>query len=157
MSCSKYREHIPAYLDGDLSGEDRDRLESHLEECSACSETAEEMRASLLVFRAVEHRDSCPSLSEIKIKRLSAIGRERASRRVSLRRLAAIVLIMAGLAGSGILTYNFYNGPETTPRNPANATSIRFQSENIGVHIGDNNFILHSGNRKDNDSIDLRL
>ena len=38
MACEEYEKLIPAYLDGELSKEQKGRLEEHLRECSHCSE-----------------------------------------------------------------------------------------------------------------------
>ncbi len=38
MSCEEYEKLIPVYLDGELSGEQKEKLEEHLGGCSHCSQ-----------------------------------------------------------------------------------------------------------------------
>ncbi len=44
--------HITAYHHGELSAEDRRRVESHVEQCAACRESFEEIRQTTLLLRA---------------------------------------------------------------------------------------------------------
>ncbi len=44
MACRELVQVITAYLEGTLPGEDRRRLETHLEECEYCVNYLEQMR-----------------------------------------------------------------------------------------------------------------
>lgn len=156
MSCESYRELIPAFLEGELEKEEAGEVEAHLSECCECSEYARELKTSLQVFRSVELRASYPTLPESRVRGIAALGKERAPRLLRLRRLAAII-ILACLLGGGIFMSSFYLSP-TKDRKPAvPSVSIRFQSESMGATISEERFILHSGDHKNNDSIDLKL
>jgi len=43
MTCEDYRPWISAYVDDELAGEDRKRLEAHLGECASCRRELEEL------------------------------------------------------------------------------------------------------------------
>jgi len=41
MACEKVGHTLMAYIDGELTGEEKDRMEKHLTECRECAEEAE--------------------------------------------------------------------------------------------------------------------
>jgi predicted anti-sigma-YlaC factor YlaD len=45
MSCDEFRSMISAYADGELTPDQRERLESHLSACDACKRELAEVRA----------------------------------------------------------------------------------------------------------------
>jgi len=45
MSCDEFRSMISAYVDGELTPDQRERLESHLSACDACKRELAEVRA----------------------------------------------------------------------------------------------------------------
>ena len=47
MACRELVQVITAYLEGTLPGEDRRRLEAHLEECEYCVNYLEQMRETV--------------------------------------------------------------------------------------------------------------
>ncbi|NIP58235.1 MAG: hypothetical protein GWM92_08210 [Gemmatimonadetes bacterium] len=57
MEChSPWRDRLSEYLEGDLSGEERGRLEDHLRTCAGCARTLEELEAVVRRARTLEHR-----------------------------------------------------------------------------------------------------
>ena len=53
MSTHPHPEQLSAYIDGELTGTDRDDLEQHLTGCSDCSATLRAMRATVADLRAL--------------------------------------------------------------------------------------------------------
>lgn len=50
MKCEQVRNCLPAVLDGRVSGEERDRVNAHLDACAVCARQAEEMRSVWLAL-----------------------------------------------------------------------------------------------------------
>jgi predicted anti-sigma-YlaC factor YlaD len=61
VTCDKIEYLIPAYLEGDLSGEELSRVDSHLGECRLCREELEQFH--LLESALVERREEVPAVS----------------------------------------------------------------------------------------------
>src|SRR5437660_8141806 len=53
MSTHPDPEQLSAYVDGELTGDERDDLEQHLTGCSDCSATLRALRATLADMRAL--------------------------------------------------------------------------------------------------------
>jgi anti-sigma factor RsiW len=100
MSCEKFEELLPLYVEGELAGEDRHRLDDHLAVCGAC-------RESLALYREIEsflvsHRELRPSAARTGAAVMDRLrlGRERQPLfgRLGVPGLVSFALIAAGVA-----------------------------------------------------------
>ena len=57
LVCREAVDLMTAYLDGELSGRDRARLEAHLADCPHCNEDLEQLRATVEALGRVEPDD----------------------------------------------------------------------------------------------------
>lgn len=79
MNCESVTKLIPLYFYGELSPEEEDRLEQHLDACAACGREAESQRA---VAAALDRRVLQPSaslLAECRHDLMQAVYRDEAS------------------------------------------------------------------------------
>lgn len=60
LACRQAVELVTDYLEGALSGRDRERLEAHLAACPNCSAYLEQIRATIRLAGAVEPEDLSP-------------------------------------------------------------------------------------------------
>jgi anti-sigma factor (TIGR02949 family) len=51
VSCGEVLDRLSAYLDGELSPEDRERIEGHLRGCDGCARFGGEFRATVQALR----------------------------------------------------------------------------------------------------------
>jgi len=112
-------EQLSAYIDGELTGTDRDDLEQHLTGCSECSATVRGLRATVADMRALPS----PALSEQDQWALrSAISKARRRPAERYRRWVVGAGSAAAVAAAivGVLSLN---------HNKANTTSGRASSE----------------------------
>jgi hypothetical protein len=110
MSCRNFETMLDAYVDNELSAEERLRVERHLSDCPDCRAAVSEVRS--LMDRAAElprgippRRDLFPEIrARIEEHHAGSVGREKAprARRVRWIGLAASLLIVA-IAGSTAL------------------------------------------------------
>lgn len=89
--CPAWEEQLSALLDGDLSPEERQSVESHLEQCAGCRRGLEELEAMCSSLRGLGPLEPPPELFESVA---SAVGRRR--RRIALG-------ATAGLAAAGLV------------------------------------------------------
>jgi anti-sigma factor (TIGR02949 family) len=52
LSCSEVLDRLSDYLDGDLSVEDRDKVEAHLRGCEGCARFGGEFSGTVTALRA---------------------------------------------------------------------------------------------------------
>jgi anti-sigma factor RsiW len=64
LTCRELVELVTDYLDGALSGEDRDRLEAHLAACDDCVHYVEQIRLTVAAAGRVEEGDLDPEFRE---------------------------------------------------------------------------------------------
>lgn len=76
--CEEFSEALSAYLDGELSAEERSRLEAHLEGCPRCQEELKSLRAVSSLVTSLPEVTPSPAL-------LAALGRGFEKRRRWLR------------------------------------------------------------------------
>jgi len=60
MSCEEYSQLLTGYIDGELTSEQRDRVEAHLKDCETCKRTFDEfvaMKEQLNMIKFKEHSD----------------------------------------------------------------------------------------------------
>jgi len=104
--CEEALEWIEPYLDGDLPGEEADRLKAHLGRCPACAaelQLAEKIQREL---RALPQLDCPPEVME----RVERAGRGevvafRPRQRTSLRLMAAAALLALSVGGGALFLY----------------------------------------------------
>jgi anti-sigma factor RsiW len=98
------------YLDGDLTGEERDALEHHLESCPECRDTLAGLRRVVTRARALEDeppgRDLWPGIAErigaggvAPVRRLIRVPRRYA---FSMPQLAAAGIALAAFSGGSV-------------------------------------------------------
>ena len=134
-------EQLSAYIDGELTGTDRDDLEQHLTGCSDCSATVRALRATLADMRALP--SPVPSEQDQWALR-SAIAKARRRPAERYRRwivgAGSAAAVAAAIVGGLALNHTAKNTPrnsaakalEGTARLPLNSGSpeIQFDSTN---------------------------
>jgi anti-sigma factor RsiW len=111
MECSDIQVEFIGYIDGDLSEEDRLRVELHTAECYACREQLDELGRLLEVCGAVmEHPCPVDRFDELKGRlaseepELTSVPRRPALRRREMRnKLAVAAIVIAMIAASPFL------------------------------------------------------
>jgi anti-sigma factor RsiW len=71
-TCASYGAIIQFYLDDELSGSDRQKLESHLSNCSDCRQELDELRALSRQIRQTRPKMSAPASLHERIRELAA-------------------------------------------------------------------------------------
>jgi len=71
MRCSKVHKHIKAYLDNELSGDDRQRMQQHLRTCSRCCREAKDVSALWDRLSALPQEKAPPDILPIVMERIS--------------------------------------------------------------------------------------
>jgi hypothetical protein len=117
--CREWRESLGAYALGHLSGEERARLEAHLEGCPGCRAEADSL---LAVAQRLPHADPTrfgpapEPPSELGQRIAATIGAERRSkrrhRRLGLGLSGATAVAAAALLAIFVLSSNEVSGPE---------------------------------------------
>ncbi|MBP2681256.1 MAG: putative zinc-finger [Candidatus Krumholzibacteriota bacterium] len=106
MSCEKFEDRLPLYVEGDLSAEERSRVDDHLGSCARC-------RESLAFYRELE--TSLSSLRELRPSpaRTAAAVSERLGlrpRRHARRSFVNVpAMVSAGFIVLGLVLYDFRN------------------------------------------------
>lgn len=125
--CEEALDWIEPYLDGDLPGEEADRLKAHLGRCPACAaelQLAERIQREL---RALPQLDCPPEVLE-RVERAGrgevvAFRPRQPRERTSLRFLAAAALLALSVGG-GALFFHLQRPPDQpSPREIAQATA----------------------------------
>lgn len=88
--CTRIDQELVDYLEGELAGEERVALESHVTSCPRCSDTLRSYRAIQDAYRAVPETDVSAHVAE------SILGAAR-QRPVARRRVRRALLVAAGL------------------------------------------------------------
>ena len=112
MDCAAMESRLIDYLYGDLSGEETDRYEGHLEGCAACARMVSEMKGMQGVYREVMTEEPSPWVRQ----RVMAFAEEHAEEerrkgkgfflwRLLARPLTASVLAGCVAVGIGITIY----------------------------------------------------
>jgi negative regulator of sigma E activity len=134
----EWTDQLSDYLDGELSGDERDAVESHLAGCAHCRNVLEELRRVIARARSIQprppHQDLWAGIAERiearpttdKVTPLHAPGAQRPlrmpSRRISftLPQLAAAAVLLMALSG-GIVWF-IVSRPEGLHYNQSNAS-----------------------------------
>jgi hypothetical protein len=94
MSCDKISEELSAYLDGELSGEEKEAVRAHLEGCADCRELLEKLRETA---GAVKELPPVRAPKDLRDKVMASVAKESERRRVTWGRrlwpVAATILI----------------------------------------------------------------
>jgi predicted anti-sigma-YlaC factor YlaD len=106
VSCEKFEDLLPLYVEGDLPAEERSRVDEHVASCARCRESLafySELETSLTSLRSLRpsHVRTAAAVSD----RLGLRPRRRARR--SFVNVPAIV--SAGVIVLGIVLYDFRN------------------------------------------------
>jgi anti-sigma factor RsiW len=117
MKCNKVTKRLSAWLDGEVSGTEKDRISRHLEKCANCRQELEILKADANVLRAFESPDASPYL----LTRVMAEVRAEEPVRMPARRpwwqrampIAAGVLLVAGGLVAGTVMGNQMAGTDT--------------------------------------------
>jgi hypothetical protein len=132
-SCREWRESLGAYALGQLSEEERIRLEAHLEGCPSCSAEIEQLAALRHPMSLADPArfDTAPALpSALAARVAAAIGRERLSRR---RRRTGFGFAMAGATAAVAAALAIFVFSGSTQEGPGQHVS--FASTPKGVKI----------------------
>lgn len=104
MSCDKFEDLLPLYIEGDLPAEERSRVDEHLAACAGCRESLafySELETSLSALR-----DLRPSPSRTAVAVTERLGlRPRRYARKTFVNVPAMV--SAGFIVLGIVLYDF--------------------------------------------------
>ncbi len=115
-SCREWRESLGAYALGALEGEDRVRLEAHLEGCPSCSAELQQLGALIHPMSLADPArfDTTPALPAALAGRVSAaIGHERQTRQ--RRRLSFSLALGGASAALAALLVIFVFSAASTP------------------------------------------
>ena len=75
MKCATFEKEIALYVEGDLSASDRQRVESHLQDCTACSGLAEDLRESQFMFKTLRAGTvNSSDLADVRERVLNEVG-----------------------------------------------------------------------------------
>lgn len=99
MTCEQGRELLSVYLDGEVAGADRQALEAHLEECSACRTRLHAMRALKHAIARLPSREAPPGAVRARIEAIR-FGRHRTVvERIVTWIVIAATVVLAALGG----------------------------------------------------------
>lgn len=78
-NCQRISEYLSGYLDGELTQQDRQRIEIHLESCHECRQSLEELRnlstaVGNLKFEKLSANDWSEMMNDITVKTSRGIG-----------------------------------------------------------------------------------
>ena len=139
MNHSEIRAHLSEYLERDLSGEERSRIDAHLEICSDCDRELSELRATISLLRRLPEPALPPGIGGAVMARI-ALGEGREARVHSLLRRTAdprfAALLAAGLAGVFFLVQSGDAGLSTqTSRAVASGTLARVAANGAATPV----------------------
>jgi anti-sigma factor RsiW len=87
--CSKTREQLTSYLDGELDGKERERLELHLESCRSCREECDSLRQTVSLLH---------NMPEVSSERTFRIDEKNVAQKTGDRKLLILYRAAAGVA-----------------------------------------------------------
>ena len=124
---------LSEYLDGELSGEMRRRLEAHLHDCAACRRRVELEQAFHEIYIAPLRPDEAPAAVRDRMTGLLAGlvgGRRRRFTTPRLGRRTAVAAVMAGLIAAGAGTVLLVGGSQRA----AAASLVRLADASVEQH-----------------------
>ncbi len=112
--CEKNPELIVAYLDGELMGADRERLEAHLASCSHCSGLLEQYRHAVEATRELEQPQAATEGFSEKFWQKFESRREPRIGRILKAVPAWPMLAGAAAAAAAVVLYLVISAPRPT-------------------------------------------
>ena len=159
MACEKFKRMISRALDDELSLREKTELEEHLEDCPDCRELEARLKRSAALFMAtgrVEPRGMLDSgFAERVAERVAERAADAKRRRPGAVRMALLAAGLALLIGGG----GGYLLRAPAPMKPPEPkiSSIRLDSNGIGVEIEGDRFVLHTRDKAGGGGIDLKF
>ena len=72
--CSKFREQLSAYIDGELGADEIRQIEEHLKACAQCSGARDDLRKSVAHLNSLDQVEAPPWLTQRVMARIKAEG-----------------------------------------------------------------------------------
>ena len=124
MNCNGFDQLVALYVEEDLSGSERARVEAHLKECSSCWDLAEDLRQSQSLFKMI--REDVPDETALAALRDRVLGQVSGLESMTwferviyggFRRKVALASVALLMIGSGALW--LVREPDVAPKAPA--------------------------------------
>lgn len=133
MNCKKFRDLVPAYLYGEISPEERERLTGHAAGCPACRGLLREMEETVARLAAVPGPKFSPrEMSGLRDRVLEAVRTPARSPRPSgFRPLLRPLIIPSALAAAALLLVVLLPSRPTAPVVPSEAAELVAFSEAV--------------------------
>jgi anti-sigma factor RsiW len=148
MNCDELTRTIPLYLYSELSFDEEEQVERHLESCAACRTEVERNKAILKAFDQVETKADDGLLAECRQELMRAVGREAARGKPSLwQSIAAFwisfgnIRVPVGMAAALVVGFLagrvvFFGPRQAPPSEPLVSTIRSLEPDASGrVHI----------------------
>jgi len=75
MNCDYCKDRLSAFIDNELSSEERLRMEEHLKTCPSCAREAEALRQLGVLFGSVPEESPSPAFVQTTVNRATVIPR----------------------------------------------------------------------------------
>ena len=72
LSCKQVGNHLPDYLEGDLSVDDRAAVDEHIGQCADCAIEVHEMEETILLLRGLPEPETPPMIAANVMRRIRA-------------------------------------------------------------------------------------
>jgi anti-sigma factor RsiW len=115
MDCRQYLENLTAFMDGELSPADSEKIQSHLQHCHSCSEELQSLREAA-EFLESHHRQLTPNPESWNLVR-ARIGETSATPSSRFSIFNRFRWAMASLAAVAILTFGYVEYQRVQERN----------------------------------------
>ena len=124
MRCNHIQRRLSAYQDGEIAGEERERIAAHLEGCPACRSAHAELEQAWQSLETIPEIQASPGFEQRLFERINAVPEPRAWWRfpwvswVDQWRLApamAAVLLLVGVVLGGYLGNALVSGFSSAP------------------------------------------
>ena len=130
MGCSKFREQLSAYLDGELGADETGQTEAHLKACAQCSAELDDLRKAVAHLNSLEPVDPPPWLTQRVMAGIKSEG-PKAGAEGFLTRLFSPLYVKVPLGAVAtmllaVTTYFFFQNvvPEMQPRQPEKSAGM---------------------------------
>jgi len=124
--CSRTKEQLTSYLDGELGDGERERVELHLESCRSCREECDSLRQTVSLLH---NMPEVSSERTFRIDKKNVTGKTGDRKLVILYRAAAAVAVVLALVCIGDFGHLF------TPAGSAPLEGLHFWSVR-GIELG---------------------
>ncbi|MFA0735185.1 MAG: anti-sigma factor family protein [Armatimonadota bacterium] len=136
MACPQWSEQISAWLDGALSGREREELEAHLEACEACRSAATQLRNLKRQLKAMP----VPPPNEGMWNRILRHIRHHARLRRNIyikRWVVASWFAVAASVAILVTTFLWFRPANSKPARTIN-TLVSYHADNLSLALSDN-------------------